>query len=404
MTVKKPVPCSIYDIRGIQEWLDEMALQGLFLTEVNRRFDRAVFEQGDPAPVRYRLDPVGKNTEKDKDREEPYAQMGWKFVDYIPKWYYIFSCDDQSAPELYSDPQSLAIAMEPMIRRDVRNHVLLTLFLLFAFFLPLLTPDRTFRDLLLWEDPRNMVLTVFYPFVLILCVPILVFESRKLLKIRDALAQGLPLKAKKRRNRPPWYVIWALTYLPFFALPRLFLPSVGWEVCSLEDFTPSHPWPTTVQLEAVGPSPLEQEPSLDGYVKYNDSAFAPVQESIHRYQPAADPDTFSSFSVDIRYVQASSPRVARWIYRLELKQEFKYLKSYQDPTYTYRFTDLTEFTPQDWPGLDRLEVIQYQRYGEDSWAFAALRGTDILLVRYTGLSRWEDCLPLFLEALNKTES
>ena len=39
MTVNKPVPCSIDDIRGIQEWLDEMALQGLFLVEFNRRFD-----------------------------------------------------------------------------------------------------------------------------------------------------------------------------------------------------------------------------------------------------------------------------------------------------------------------------------------------------------------------------
>lgn len=401
MTVKKSVPCSIYDIRGIQEWLDEMALQGLFLTEVNRRFDRAVFEQGDPAPVRYRLDPVGKNTEKDKEREEPYAQMGWKFVDYIPSWYYIFSCDDRSAPELYSDPQSLAIAMEPIIRRNVRNYILLILFLLFAFALPLLSPVKTLRNLLLWEDPRSLVLMVFYPIALVLCFPALIFEARRPLKIRNTLAQGLSLKAEKRWNRPPWYIIWALTYLPIFLLPRLFLPTVGWEVYSLEDFTPSHPWPTMVQMEAVGPSPLKQEPYMDGYVEYNDSAFAPIQESIHRYSPAVGPDTFSSFSVNIRYVRASSSRVAQWIYRLELEQEFKYLKSYQGLTYTYRVTDLTEFSPQDWPGLDRLEVTQYQRHGEDSWTFAVLRGTDILLVRYTGLSRWEDCLPLFLEALGQ---
>ena len=38
MTVQKPVPCSLYDIRGIQEWLDEMALQGLFLKGANRRW------------------------------------------------------------------------------------------------------------------------------------------------------------------------------------------------------------------------------------------------------------------------------------------------------------------------------------------------------------------------------
>lgn len=35
MTVKKPVPCSVYDIPGMQEWLDEMALQGLFLVALD---------------------------------------------------------------------------------------------------------------------------------------------------------------------------------------------------------------------------------------------------------------------------------------------------------------------------------------------------------------------------------
>ena len=49
MAVKKPVPCSIYDLRGIQKWLDEMARQGLFHNQVNPRFERAELEGGGPA-------------------------------------------------------------------------------------------------------------------------------------------------------------------------------------------------------------------------------------------------------------------------------------------------------------------------------------------------------------------
>ena len=38
MMVKKAIPCSLLDIQGVQEWLDEMVLQGLFL----ETFDKEV--------------------------------------------------------------------------------------------------------------------------------------------------------------------------------------------------------------------------------------------------------------------------------------------------------------------------------------------------------------------------
>ena len=39
MFVKKVVPCSLYDIQGMQDWLDEMALQGLFFKEFAKHQD-----------------------------------------------------------------------------------------------------------------------------------------------------------------------------------------------------------------------------------------------------------------------------------------------------------------------------------------------------------------------------
>ena len=46
MTVKKPIPCSFFDIPGMQQWLDEMALQGLFLQDFTRQMDKAVLPPG----------------------------------------------------------------------------------------------------------------------------------------------------------------------------------------------------------------------------------------------------------------------------------------------------------------------------------------------------------------------
>lgn len=403
MTVKKPVPCSIYDIRGIQEWLDEMARQGLFLKEVNPRFERAEFEVGDPAPVRYRLDPVSRKGKEDDEHVALYAQMGWNYVDRIGRRYCIFSCADPEAPELYTDPQSLSLAMDSLVRRDIRNHLLTVLLFLLLVPLILFFPNSSsLKNLLLWEDPRDLVMTIIlfallpFPFIFAF------FDIRRILKIRNTLAHGLPLPAKNRWNRPSfwsWYVpFWVILYW----LPRLFLPSIGWEVCGLEEHTLSHPWPTAAQIEQLGACPLTEEPVIDGYIRFNSSPFAPVQEEVSRWR-VLNPDdpTDTDLHTTVRYIRASSPRLARRLYQMELDREAKSLKSRQNPPYAYRVTNLTPFVPRDWPGLDRLEAASYQWKDQESWTFALLRGNDVLLVDYTGTARWEDCLPLFLEALDK---
>ena len=130
MTVKKNIPCSFYDIPGLESWLDEMALQGLFLKNFSRQFDWAVFEVGDPRPVRYRLDPVGKSAGRGREREEPYAEMGWQFVDCIRGLYYIFSCGDPDAPELHSDPATLGYALNNAIQKQIRFWGKMTLVLI----------------------------------------------------------------------------------------------------------------------------------------------------------------------------------------------------------------------------------------------------------------------------------
>lgn len=413
MTVKKPVPCSIYDIRGIQEWLDEMARQGLFLKEVNRRFEKAEFELGDPAPVRYRLDPVGRNAEKDKEREELYAQMGWSYVDRIARWYCIFSCDDPEAPELYSDPQSLSLALDGTIRAQIRYQLsfVLSVVLLMGGLL-FLTRDVYWADFLLWTSPQNLftlaVVAILFPGLFLA----LTLDLRKLFKIRRTLAQGLPLKAKKRWNRPRWIVVWLAVYLPLNFIPKLFLEDYRPRVFGLDKAVLSHTWPTLGQLEGTGPHPLEEEPEVDGYVHQNDSWFVPVQEyvSINWRTHPIPTDTGMIPGIErpyslwtyFQYDRARSPRVAQWVYELRRDEEAKYLtRALKNTSFYGKVTDLQPWETLDWPGLDRLEIVRYRQQDQDCWTLAALRGNEVLVICYVGYAAPEDCLPLFLEALDK---
>jgi len=413
MTVKKNIPCSFYDIPSLESWLDEMALQGLFLKNFSRQFDWAVFEVGDPRPVRYRLDPVGKSAGRGREREEPYAEMGWTFVCQMGKSFYIFSCGDPDAPELYTDPQSLALAMEGLLRRQVVQNICFCAACLLVAALPLLLyPGRLFRNLLLWEEPQNLFFSAFFPVVLIVSLPFLALESKKLFDMRDTLAQGLPLKAKKRRNRPRFLTVYIFTYLVIFSVPRLILPDVRWQVYGLGEVELSHPWPTLAQLEEAGPRPLEVEPEVDGYVKVNSSWLVPVQEyaSIDWQVETFHPETGGiatlhrpySLWMGIQYDRARSPRAAEKAFQIELEDAAETLENWAKWTgHAYHIDGSTGLHPRDWPVLDRLEVAQYTQSGQDAWTFAALRGNDVLVVQYAGFARWEDCLPLFLAALDQ---
>lgn len=412
MTEIRPIPCSFFDIPGLQSWLDEMACQGLFLQKFNFHRDRAVFTVGDPYPVRYRLDPVGKSKKKDRERAELYQEAGWTHVVTISRAFHIFSCGDPDAPELYSDPQSLSLALDGTIRAQIRyqlSFVLSTLLLMGG--LLFLTQDIFWADFLLWTSPRNLftlaLTAILFPGLFL----VLALELRKLLKIQRTLAQGLPLKAKKRWNRPRWILVWIAVYLPLSLFPRVFLEDYRPKLYSLEEAVLSHPWPTLGQLEGTGPHPLEEEPKVDGHVHQNDSWFVPVQEyvSIDWRTHSIPTDTGKIPGIErpyslwtyFQYDRARSPRVAQWVYELRRDEEAKYLTRAQKYTGFYgKVTDLQPWETLDWPGLDRLEAVRYRQQDQDCWTLAALRGNEVLMICYVGYAGLEDCLPLFLEAMD----
>lgn len=395
MTVKKPMPCSLYDMEGIQSWLDEMARQGLFLDRIAFHNDRFIFRTGEPRAVRYRLDPIvpGYNY---GERKELYAQAGWEFEDTVTNLYCVYSCADPSVPELYTDPQSLSCAVRGLFRRLLRKNVLFYLVLAFLTVCIFFVEREEFiRNLLLGERPLQPLMGVLLVAALILAVISEGLYLKRLWTVCRTLEQGLPLKAGRRWNRPR-YLVW---FIPVYVLASLSSKlALNYSTETLYTYDAallSHPWPTAAQIEQIDPG---QSSDADGYLVKNTSHFAPVQEYVSLNQPGGSP---RAFYTTIRYVRASSPGTADKIYRMERDERADKLEQWQTRNYPSRITGLEPLAPRDWPGLDRLEVAQFVSGDAPGWCFTLLRGNDVLLVSCTNSARWEDCLPLFLEALDK---
>lgn len=108
MTTKKTLPCSLYDIQGLQNWLDEMALQGLFFRRFSGFSYSAEFEEGAPRPVRYRLDPAGQS-------EEAGRAVNWDrfrtiyFCVFVPLLFVLIFSIPAYAPE-HSGPDEVQLS------------------------------------------------------------------------------------------------------------------------------------------------------------------------------------------------------------------------------------------------------------------------------------------------------
>lgn len=395
MTVKKPMPCSLYDIEGIQNWLDELARQGLFLDRVAFHNDRFIFRVGEPGPVRYRLDPIAPGYNYG-ERKELYAQAGWEFVDTITSLYCVYSCADPSVPELYTDPQSLSCAVRGLFRRLLRKNGLF--FLVLAFFtacILFVEREEFIRNLLLGERPLQPLIDVLMVAALVLAAISEGLYLKRQWTVYRTLEQGLPLKAGRRWNRPS-YLVW---FIPVYFLvsisSKLALNYSTETLYTYDAALLSHPWPTAVQLEQV---PEDRELFPDGYLVKNSSYFAPVQEYVSvEYRLPALGDCWTG----VRCVQTRSPEIAAMIYRLERDKEVRYYEKALSYPNNNRITELQPFQPWNWPGLDRAELARYHRRGQDVWTVLLLRGNDVLMVEYDGRAQPEDCIGLFLEALDK---
>ena len=230
------VPCPDYDVPAMESWLEEQAMQGLFLSKDDGFFlGLACFESGAPRRVRYRLDAVPKEkafSEFDEKKQAAIAlaeEMGWEFV---AEWkeFLIYRCDDAHLPELNTDPAVQALSLK-RVQNALADRVFSTCYYLFLY--PIL--------LFLLQQPTFLlgVLTVgstrFLALVLVTIVQTwgAVRDWSRLRRLRRHLQSGSRIEhtdgwreEKKCRLagkiiRPILTAVWLVLLVSMMVMPRL---------------------------------------------------------------------------------------------------------------------------------------------------------------------------------------
>ena len=226
------VPCPDYDVPAMESWLEEQAMQGLFLSKDDGFFlGLACFESGAPRRVRYRLDAVPKEkafSEFDEKKQAAIAlaeEMGWEWKEFL-----IYRCGDAHLPELNTDPAVQALSLK-RVQNALADRVFSTCYYLFLY--PIL--------LFLLQQPTFLlgVLTVgttrFLALVLVTIVQTwgAVRDWSRLRRLRRHLQSGGRIehtdgwREEKKRClagkiiRPILTAVWLVLLVSMMVMPRL---------------------------------------------------------------------------------------------------------------------------------------------------------------------------------------
>lgn len=250
--VHKFTPVSMYDAQGLESWLEDMVKQGLFLKKFGTVW--CVFERGPARPLRYRVEPVREQDGDDllgrSPMKELYQDFGWSYVTSIGNSMFIFSTEDENAPELHTDPELQSGLWKKLYRRARRS---------FWFEIILLTIVIAALCAQLWNGGFILSLITSTTPIMLLCLPLLLFqlpgdwaELQKLALMVEQLEAGVPLDHRTfypRRNRKEVVsLVLAVVLLLGMFTVQYVLPFTGGGIRPLSDQT-AFPALTLAQLE-----------------------------------------------------------------------------------------------------------------------------------------------------------
>lgn len=251
--VRKFTPVSMYDAQGLESWLEDMAKRGLFLKKFGTVW--CVFERGPARPLRYRVEPV-----RDQELDDPwgrpspmkelYQEFGWSYTAGIGNSMFIFSTEDENAPEPHSDPELQSGLWKKLYRRARRS---------FWFEIILLAIVTAALCAQLWNGGFILSLITSTTPIMLLYLPLILFrlpeswaELQKLALMVEQLEAGVPLDhrtfyPRRRRGELVSLVLAVVLLLGLFTVQYV-LPLTGGGIRPLSDQT-AFPALTLEQLE-----------------------------------------------------------------------------------------------------------------------------------------------------------
>lgn len=267
-SVYKLTPVSDYDIQGIESWLQDMALRGLYLKKYRPLF--CTFAPGPARKTRYRIEPCRRAMDDDLPCAmlDLYEEYGWECVGDINREMLIFSTQDENAPELHTDPAIQGEQWKKLYKRARRATIttpLLTLLIIWCAGVQLFEHGTPIT---------NLITTVSLPLVL-LCICLLVslpsvfVQKRDLGLILRQLEDGVPLEhrapyPKRNLSSPAYFTVIVLLWIALI-LGQYILPLTGGKLQPLSDLQ-QFPLLSLAQVEGETFTPYTM--ASDGYVDY----------------------------------------------------------------------------------------------------------------------------------------
>lgn len=403
-TVRKIIPVSLYDIPGLEAWLEEQAREGLFPVRLGRW---ASFRTGAVPGTRFRLEPWGdRGTEPAPEQLELYQAQGWKYAFPIGRSYFLFYTEDPEAIDLYTDYQSRGMSLERAERRLRRLRVIQYLLLALA---ALLVLAAACSALLYWSGYRPALLSLMAaanPFVVLALGAdfiLAAFQRRDLRTLRAtcrALSMGLPPPPSpgpsRRMRRANGLSL---------VLAALIVVCLGCHIYfQWEDGVPldrfSRPYVTFADLEEPSLVSYETLTGRPGAFDGNQdrardlpSLLAPVWYEVHLQGFSPEPGDEAGYSPD--------PEGGKYRYHATLEQtRIRTLIPSHARTaalaYLDQYPSLEGYWREvDYPGLDFAVVADR---ADDTWQLAALgKGRDAAVFFYSGQANLADHLDVLAE-------
>lgn len=257
-TVRKFTPMDPYDCIALESWLEDMARKGLILQKFRPLF--CTFERGEPAGLRYRVEPWRRSWDEDPPQAmlDLYEELGWEQAGQAGRDFLLFSARDPAAPEPHTDPET-QLSQWRRVRRSLLWNALWTAVLL--------VPALADAARILWQEGRPIrnLLTAPTPLLLLLlCVfPFLIAENlrqaRQLTTIIQQLQEGVPLEHRamypRRRLSGLAGFVGAVALLAALLVCQWVFPFAGGPARNLEgleDFVP-------LTLSALEPTPYRED-------------------------------------------------------------------------------------------------------------------------------------------------
>lgn len=245
-------PCPAWQTDTMERWLEDMAAEGLILSRDGFMLGVGIFDQGNPTRMRFRLEPaelpVGMLADGEPEKVAFHTDLGWNYHDTRGQ-YHIYSTADPELPDLHTDPEVQAYAIEKT-RKRLKNNFWTEIFWLIL--LPILRRGTFFLStMLLFGTPFVLSFAVAWFTPLITGARELFYLRRKIKQLENN-ERPKEITERNWKKRSLGWIIRRVLYVfcVVFAIVIFMqqLEPFDDRRIQLADFDGELPFPTMVQM------------------------------------------------------------------------------------------------------------------------------------------------------------